>query len=202
MKTKTLLVNNPLLGADPELFLYSNKEERFIPVCGLVGGTKEKPLPITDDGHALQEDGCAIEFCIPPCKTVDDFVSNIDFVKNYINDTVLEPLGLVSKAIPSARFDLDLLKNPKANMSGCDPDYNAYTHEENFVDSDDIQQKGAGGHIHIGYDNPSADVNILLIKAMDLFVGVPSVLLDSDRLRKKLYGKAGCHRMKVYGKLN
>ena len=38
-----------------------------------------------------------------------------------------------------------------------------------------------------------------VIKAMDLFLGVPSVLMDNGIDRKKLYGKAGAFRSKPYG---
>ena len=34
---------------------------------------------------------------------------------------------------------------------------------------------------------------------MDLFLGVPSVTLDSDTRRRELYGKAGAYRAKDYG---
>jgi len=34
---------------------------------------------------------------------------------------------------------------------------------------------------------------------MDLYLGVPSVLMDKGELRKQLYGKAGAYRMKPYG---
>ena len=38
-----------------------------------------------------------------------------------------------------------------------------------------------------------------VIKAMDVFLGIPSVLMDSGEMRKQLYGKAGAFRPKSYG---
>ncbi len=38
-----------------------------------------------------------------------------------------------------------------------------------------------------------------VIKAMDIFLGVPSIFLDGDKERRKLYGGAGAHRVKPYG---
>lgn len=32
-----------------------------------------------------------------------------------------------------------------------------------------------------------------------MYIGVPSVLLDTDKKRRKLYGKAGCFRLTGYG---
>ena len=55
------------------------------------------------------------------------------------------------------------------------------------------------GHIHIGYDNPDYLTSLAIIKAMDLFLGVPSIILDSDNIRRKTYGKAGAFRPKKYG---
>lgn len=55
------------------------------------------------------------------------------------------------------------------------------------------------GHIHVGYDNPNGDVSIDLVRAMDLFLGVPSIILDTDDQRRIMYGKAGAYRLKKYG---
>ena len=38
-----------------------------------------------------------------------------------------------------------------------------------------------------------------IIKTMDLFVGIPSVIQEPENDRKKLYGKAGAFRFKEYG---
>lgn len=59
------------------------------------------------------------------------------------------------------------------------------------------------GHIHIGYLNKGEESNITdienIVKVMDLLLGVQSVLLDMDKERRILYGKAGCFRFKPYG---
>lgn len=56
-------------------------------------------------------------------------------------------------------------------------------------------------HIHIGYDNPTIDFSKLLIRYMDMYLGVPSVLIDTDVNRRKYYGNAGSFRLCAYGKL-
>lgn len=193
------LINNVTIGSDPEMFLWSETKNKFVPVCGLVGGTKEEPLFITDKGHALQEDNVMVEFCIPPCKTAEEFAENIEFVKNYINDTVLAPLGYVTKSIASARFDINDLQSDQAQLFGCSESYNAWTGDINSVSRADATLRTAGGHIHIGYDNPNHQDSVRLIKAMDLFLAVPSIILDKDTERRKMYGKAGEYRFKKYG---
>lgn len=61
------------------------------------------------------------------------------------------------------------------------------------------------GHIHVSYPHKTQEKSIMLIKYMDAFVGIPSVILDSGEdavKRRELYGKAGCFRLTRYGKLN
>mgnify|MGYP003511945562 CR=1 FL=1 len=60
-KTDNMLIKGLTIGADPEMFLYSETEEKFVPVCGLVGGTKKEPIPVTKEGHSLQEDNVMVE---------------------------------------------------------------------------------------------------------------------------------------------
>ena len=192
-------VTNVKIGSDPEIFLFSESKNKFVPVCGLVGGTKDEPIPVTDDGFSLQEDNVMLEYTIAPSKTREEWVNNINFAKEYIKETVLKPLGLVPKYQAAAFFEFEDLDNEAAQTFGCSPDYNAWTLEQNEVKSDNPLKRTAGKHVHIGYDNPDLDVNIDLIKAMDLFLGVPSVLLDPDTERRKVYGKAGAYRFKKYG---
>lgn len=194
-------IKNITIGSDPEMFIYDNFMESFVPVCGMIGGTKKNPIAITDNGHSLQEDNVAVEFCIPPCKTKEDFIENINFVKNYIENTILKPRDLSLKCVASARFNPNDLLSEQASVFGCDPDNNAWSLKQNVIDRDNIDKnlRSTGMHIHIGYDNPDEHTNVLLIRALDLFLGVPSVLFDPDTERRKLYGKAGAYRDKPYG---
>lgn len=194
-------VNNVVIGTDPELFLYSEQYFKHVPVCGLVGGTKEKPIPILEgnDGFSLQEDNVALEFTIPPAKTKEEWLNNINFVKDYIKETVLKPLDLVPSYIGAARFKPEDLDNPAAQHMGCSASYDAWTFEQHHVDRTDYTLRTTGMHIHIGYANPNTHTSLEIIRAMDLFLGVPSVFIDPDTERRKMYGKAGDYRLKPYG---
>lgn len=190
-------IQNFSLGTDPELFLYSEEQQKFIPVCGLVGGTKTEPLPISDiKGFSLQEDNVALEFTIPPVKTIDDWVANINFVKNYISETILSPKGLIPKYVASARFATEDLQSEQAQVMGCDTSFNAWTFMPHEVDRSDFNLRTTGMHVHVGYDNHNPEISLDLIRAMDIFLGVPSVILDPDMERRKMYGKAGDYRIK------
>ncbi len=198
-KNKEAVIKNVLIGTDPEMFLFSPTLNKFVPVCGKVGGTKDEPLKINDKGHAVQEDNVMVEYCIPPCNTAESFIEEINFVKNHINETILKPLGLVSKCVASARFDEADLNSEQAQMFGCDPDYSAYTLLPNEVNRTDMTLRTSGGHIHVGYDNPDPELSMKIIKAMDLHLGLASLILDTDTERRKMYGKAGAYRIKKYG---
>lgn len=194
-------VKNFKIGSDPELFLFSQEKNKFIPVCGLVGGTKEVPIPINqeNDGYSLQEDNVALEYTIPAAASKKEWLDSMNFVKNYITEVVLKPKGLVPRYVASARFEENDLKSEAAQHMGCSSSYNAWTYEQHHVDRSDFTLRTTGTHVHIGYDNPNSDTNIELIRAMDIFLGVPSVLLDPDTERRRMYGKAGDYRFKAYG---
>jgi len=193
-------IKNFLLGTDPEMFLYSEEQQKVIPVCGLVGGTKKDPLPISDiKGFSLQEDNVALEFTIPPVGNIEDWVNNINFVKNYASETVLKPKNLIPLYVASARFAEEDLQTEQAQHMGCDVSYNAWTFQPHEVDRSDFNLRTTGMHIHVGYDNPDPETSLEIIRAMDLFLGVPSVILDPDVERRKMYGKAGDYRLKSYG---
>lgn len=38
-----------------------------------------------------------------------------------------------------------------------------------------------------------------MIKLLDVFLGIPSVIIDPDKERRKLYGRAGAFRLTKYG---
>jgi hypothetical protein len=52
------------LGADPELFIKNDTE--IVSARFDKGGTKSSPKQISQQGHAIQEDGIMFEYNIPP----------------------------------------------------------------------------------------------------------------------------------------
>ncbi len=191
-------------GADPELFLKHPETHELISAIGIVPGNKDNPYDISDvlqstkDGFAIQVDNVAAEFCIPPSASKEELTENILLVLNNFNKIVETDVCISTEA--SAIFPPELLNNPIAQTFGCDPDFNAWTERENRKpQSVNKNLRSVGGHIHVGYDDISTQASLNIIKAMDLFLGVPSILLDSDTQRRELYGKAGAFRFKPYG---
>lgn len=54
-------------------------------------------------------------------------------------------------------------------------------------------------HIHCGYNEPNVAQSLELLQYFDLYLGIPSVIIDTDMRRRTLYGKAGCFRLTGYG---
>lgn len=190
---------NILIGADPELFL--KKDDKYISSVGKIGGTKREPLPIDSYGTAIQEDNVAVEYNIPPTNSVNDFIAFNTFALSHLGIRA-KKLGLSLSIDASALFTDDELCTPQAMIFGCDPDWNAWLNEQNQspeINEQTYYLRSAGGHIHIGYTKPTEEANIALVKAMDLFVGAPSIEYDTDTKRRSLYGKPGAFRHKKYG---
>ncbi len=192
-------IENWKLGTDPEVLLMNKDTKEVESAIGIVGGTKYEPMDI-GEGCALQEDNVMCEFCVPPTNNVEDMWKSIQYVLNYINEK-LASKNLVYLIKPSAFFKKEQLDNFQAQQFGCEPDFNFWTlmMNEPAMASPDLLLRSAGGHVHLGYDNPNMDTNIEILRAMDLFLGVPSILMDNDTERRKLYGNAGCFREKPYG---
>lgn len=179
------------IGCDPEFFLQKNA--KYISAIGMIGGTKDNPRALSRRGCAVQEDNVSVEFNIPPCDSVKEMKDNIA----YVLDTMRKRLrGFDFSTESAVFFDDDQLKHPKALEFGCEPDFNAWTKAINPRPcATDAKLRSAGGHVHVG----TKEDPIEIIRAMDLFLGVPSTKLDHGTLRRQLYGKAGAFRPKDYG---
>jgi len=187
------------VGADPEIFLVDSISGSLISAVGRIGGSKMQPqaLPI-GPGFAVQEDNVALEYNIPASQSSEDLVNNITLAMRHLLQMVQQQ-GLSFSQDSAAFFPEDQLQDPRALEFGCDPDFNAWTHKMNpRPKAADATLRSCGGHVHIGTDTTNLDREAL-IRRCDLFLGVPSQLMDSGSLRKKLYGKAGAFRPKAYG---
>jgi hypothetical protein len=181
-------------GTDPEVFLVDNKGNA-VSAEGLIGGTKEEPIPISEHGHALQEDNVMVEFNIPPVRDAGRLKREISFCLKTIKNRV----GYEIAIVPSILFTEEQLSTDQGAMFGCSPDNDVWSRMENPTVEPEANRRYAGGHIHISYNKFTPEVTEDLVKAMDLFLGVPSVIMDSDENRKRVYGKAGRFRFTEYG---
>lgn len=188
---------NITIGADPELFVESKSGE-VVSGIGLIPGSKEEPHPISDKGHAIQTDNIAWEFNIPPCTTEDEFVEAIQYCLQFL-DIIAKSNDLVISNKASALVDKKHLTHPKAKKFGCDPDFDVYYRNINKPPSSRTNYRSCGGHVAVGYPNISQETSEKIVKMFDIFLTLPSLLMDPDDKRRDLYGKAGCFRFQSFG---
>ena len=182
------------LGTDPEVFLQDNAGNP-VSAIGYINADKWNPMQIPDmpEGYTLQEDNVSLEYGVPPSASADEFVEHINAVmeksKEYLPNLTFSKLSCIV-------FPENQMQHPLAHVFGCEPDFNAWTKEVNSKPEPPHPfMRSAGGHIHV----ETTKDQLAVIRAMDLFLGVPSVLMDNGEMRKQLYGKAGAFRGKSYG---
>ena len=191
-----------LLGADPELFM-SNEQGLIRSAHDVIPGTKEEPYPVLKG--AIQVDGLALEINIDPVSNSGDFLRNITTVRKELQERL--PAGHNTVVKGHHYFCREYMKVQPAEslILGCDPDFNAWTKKPNPAPNAATNMRTAAGHIHFGWtkdeimDDWFFNLCCKFTKQLDWSVGLYCYLLDKDKERKKLYGRAGAFRPKPYG---
>lgn len=189
------------LGSDPELML-CDKHGNLKSAIGVINGTKHNPWPL-EEGMA-QYDNVNAEFGIDPASSEDEWVDRHGRVMRQLDLLIGKDLRL--KCMASAYFPESELNCDEARQFACDPDFDPYDVMPNVIppSAADGNLRSCGGHIHLGNKSIAGDFDecISFVKTLDIFLGMPSLVLDKDptsQRRRELYGKAGAHRPKVYG---
>ena len=191
-------LENVTVGADPEVFV-ANHTGTITSAIGNVGGSKDFPRTVTDGG--VQEDNVLAEFNINPASNKIEFLYNMNSVMSSLKN-ILENKDLQPVIIASHMFDKGELESygPMAMEFGCSAEWNAWSGREiPRPQGSKVNLRTAGGHVHVGYDDPNKADSIALVKMLDFVLGLPSIEIDPDNQRRKLYGKAGSMRYKPYG---
>jgi hypothetical protein len=193
------MIESIKIGADMEVFLQHAQSGEILSAEGHVFGTKQVPfiMDSSEPGYTCSLDNVLAEFNIPPAIGPYLFSSYIDKGLKLLSSHVSKIFKLSIQA--SAYLPPKELETENAKLFGCEKDYNAWLEIENEAPVPDGNLRTAGAHVHVGYRIPDPFESVSLVQSMDLFLGVPSVLMDEDTDRKKLYGKAGAHRLKPYG---
>lgn len=191
------------LGIDPEFFVF-NSSNKPINAIRVLSNTKENPLVL--DGTNFYHDNVLLEFNTQPAVNYDEFAKFC--IQSLVNLIKLAD-GYKLSLQAHAEFDAEELHFKNAKDYGCSPDYDAYTLVQNDLPSKVLAKSNsrtAGGHIHIGGNSNDAVCHPFLkpmfVFMMDLFVGIPSVLIDNSTdsfRRRQFFGAAGNHRDKPYG---
>lgn len=201
------------IGSDPEYFILNKVTGNLVSAIPLIKGDKQTPTTLPSGGN-IQSDNVAVEFATLPAKSTAEFITNL---KSSLIDTInILPENHELAVLPSATFSPEELNDPRAKQFGCSPDYCAWDLVENEPPvADDPTFRSCGGHIHIGCLDENGEIThkdasflldpmgkVLMVRGMDLFHGIISTVLDCSEeavARRKLYGKAGCHRPTPYG---
>ena len=193
-----------LVGCDPELFL-KNSEDKFISAHDILPGTKAEPHPVSLG--AVQVDGVAAEFNITPAASAGQFITNIHQVMTSLKDfTKGQNLAIT----PFANFEPSYFNSLPDTVKelGCNPDFNAWTGQVNPPPDASGTMRTASGHLHVGWlegkgTNPFNKFHFedcrIMVKQLDYYIGIYSLMWDPDNTRRQLYGKAGAMRPKSYG---
>lgn len=198
-------INNPTFGSDFEMFL-KNKEGKYISAVGIIGGTKKKPLSI-GEGCFRQVDNVMGEFNIPPVTTLKDWNYYLEYCIYTVQKEILDKQGLELVAESAVYMSKDQLRSKSANTFGCEPSWNAWEGGTYHPTKPESTLRTAGFHVHVGFkyehiDDLSLDDVFEFIKYCDLYLGLPSILIEPANPRRELYGKAGDCRAKDIAEQN
>lgn len=200
------------VGADVEMFLKNRKTGEVVSSEGIIQGSKYDPFCFDKDNHhyTTSLDNILTEITFPPATNVEEFVQFLNKSLGYVQEFI--PKELEIHISPSESLDEKYLMTEQAQVFGCESDFNAHTKRVNCSpNASDPFLRSAGGHLHCGYEGIETEYDGILfnyepdpqrceiVKVLDLFVGIPSVIMEPDNKRKELYGKAGAYRPKEYG---
>lgn len=159
---------------------------------GMIHSALDVIKPFENKSGRCFPDNLNCEIAINPVTDLKTFHSYTEDLLNHVRN-----LGYEVITEPVIIYPDKTLKHPDAFLSGCNPDYSGYTEKENiapdFKNMDGT--RSLGGHIHVG-DNIDP---YNFARWMDLFVGLPMMLLEPINNRRSMYGGAGCLRVKPYG---
>lgn len=197
-------------GADPE-FMIIDTNGKYRSAIGIVKGNKENKVSLGNEHYAFYDNVLA-EVNIKASHSKTETIKNFgDCFKRLAN-----LIGNNFRILPQAShtYDIKECQHPDAQVFGCDPEFSIYNKDENGclirveppVSTPDNTFRSGGGHIHVGHPvclpwdggNP-----IRVVELLDCYVGIAAVCMDHDptsAARRKLYGGAGTHRLKLeYG---
>jgi hypothetical protein len=190
------------IGSDPEVFV-TDAAGKIIPVIGLVGGTKAEPLDL-GDGFAVQEDGVALEYNIPVCTSIAAFTQAI--TEGLARAKSRLPAGYNVAIKPDHEFQDEQLADPATWVSGCDPDFSAWTGQQrngiDYIKTPYPKTRYCGGHIHVSYPRANElgpDTKTHMVRIMDMLIGIPMRWIEGASRRAEFYGSFGSFRPKKYG---
>lgn len=184
-------------GSDPEFFLDRNDQTK-----SAIGLLPSKKNCWNKEGNKFYYDNVLAEIAIKPAASLEEFLSNTQKAMKEFSSLIF-PTSF--KIQPAEYMPESELLDREASIIGCEPEYDVYSLQM-IVPPEDIISKTsfrtAGGHIHLGFKNEDVYELFDVVRMMDLFVGIPSIFLDTHQMskqRRNIYGKSGSHRIPDHG---
>ena len=184
-------------GADPEFIL-----EKDGIVYSSIGVIPNKDNCYGEKGHKFYYDNVLAECAIKPSDHEEETINRFRECFK-IFSKLIDPYKLSSESTNS--FSANQLNHPVAKEVGCKSEWCAYDLIEVDPHKNAIKNSSfrtAGGHIHLGSDEEPLNNGfgvLFTIRMLDLFLGLPFVLIEEKTNRRTLFGHAGRHRVTSYG---
>lgn len=207
---------SPYLGCDPELFFeHSGKvigSEKVLDPAGLIyAAAQGSPAGGSYNGGRLVLDGVQAELN-PNAYQCRAYLGNeISLAFRSLRQHLAGKAGVSVSFNGVVEIDKEELASlsEKSRTLGCAPSLNVYDSKASIkVNPKTYQTRSAGGHIHLGLtnivsvDGPMWKRRQDLVPILDAILGNTCVMLDRDPLaaeRRKVYGRAGEHRLPPHG---
>lgn len=206
-----------MMGCDPEFFFTKDNKiigsEKVLPEAGLtVAKDFSGDKSFMNTGVAkFVVDGVQAELNPAPQKCRAWLGNQLSLCFQELQTEVKKQGVSVSfsTSVKLKKEELDALSD-KAKLLGCSPSMNNGVEGKIKVNPLTYRHRSAGGHIHLGVYGGSGSAALSetlhdykrLIPLMDIIVGNTCVLVDrapENKIRRKVYGKAGEYRTPVYG---
>jgi len=198
----------PLIGCDPEFFLFDSEHKEYVSAHDKIPGNKEAPHKLKHG--ACQADGMAVEFNIDPASTSEEFVYNINMVLSQVRQMI--PTKYKFHFEPIVQFKSVIMDATPADSKklGCDPDF-IYVKGKVLMNDAPLRianNRTSSGHIHIGWtkgesvepNGPHAhDCGMLAFNMYHYFKYIQGIWDPNFSSRLAYYGANGSFRPKPYG---
>lgn len=212
MNDQITSITQTTFGCDPEIFLLKGGQvigaEKVIPEEGLTTLTRNPTTlacTVPRKGGIVL-DGVQVELNPAPsyCRALlaNEISAAFKTLKKHLAtmDGITASFTQVVEVDPA---ELDSLSE-KSKALGCAPSNNIYDQGAKIgVNPATYTKRSAGGHIHLGLTNEKVrEARERLVPLLDIFVGNTCVLMDrhpGNAERRKVYGRAGEHRLPVHG---
>lgn len=196
-------------GYDPELMVFDHDQSKIVSAIPVLKRNKHDPIDL-GDGIKTYADNVLLEFSTPPSASKVSAIQMLRHAFKKIQAHLGSRYSLVARAAHNYGTE-ELGPKPEVMVGdlpveweiGCNPSMNAYTGREHIPSPFEDDLRTGSFHIHVGWDRLYHMKDKMdAIKLLDLMVGCPSVIFDKDesnKSRRKLYGKCGEFRPTPYG---